>query len=419
MIKAGALVFALAISLLVAMISGSLILLSWSSTMYLEMSLKTKRLIRNTESGLTLLLSEQQLVPADSSMVLDLFGDGTDSVLLLRHSWGAFEIISSKAFSHGDTLGKTAVCGYGLDADTTTALITADLDQPLSLCGKTILKGDVKISKVGFKRAYVEGKNFEGSQFVQGNTLSSSRYIPPLNPELTKSLLQGFSTEIFNKDSLVFTDISEIPDSLANSFQHKTICYQSTGTLLLGHQQLSGNIRIIAGREIIVEKECVLKDILLYAPRIRIKEGFKGNLQAFATDTLIMEKNVTLDYPSVVAVIRIPRSPDMISLIIGEGSSVSGAVIAYEEKYHAMKQVNIRIEKKVSVFGIVYSSGDLDLKAEVSGLVCCNKFVLRTNSGVYDHHLLDAVIDRSKLPSYFLCPDLFEDTPEKKIMKWL
>ena len=418
MLKGGSLIFALIISLLVALISSSFIMLSFHDNLETESRMKLRKLRMNVESGLTLLLSQQLIINPDQTVTMDLFGEGSDSVTLSRKSWGAFEIISSKAFGSGDFLEKRAIAGFEDERDTALALVLSDLDRPLSLCGKTILKGTCYVPKAGFQRAYIEGKNFEGLSFVTGTTMTSTRDLPRFNKDLYESLLKGFSPTSY-EDSLVSYDESGIPDSADNSFLHKTLCYFSETVMVLQGQMLSGNIRIISQREIRVGKDCRLKDIILFAPKIIFEKGFEGSVQAFACDSLFAGDETKFMYPSVLGVIRAPRSSDGILLSLGEKTIVQGSVFGYEDKYDARKQVILSLGVGSEITGSVYCQGSLDLKGSVYGTVMCSKFLLKTRSAVYENHLLDATIDRSRRPKEFPMANITMEDQPKKIMKWL
>ena len=110
MLKAGALLYAITISLIIVMICLSLILLSSFVQLQTSHYLELDKLRLNSFSGINLLLSEYDL-PKDKRVNVDLFGNGTDSVELFKSYWGIFDLISSRAFSHNDNFAQTALEG--------------------------------------------------------------------------------------------------------------------------------------------------------------------------------------------------------------------------------------------------------------------------------------------------------------------
>src|ERR1035437_6406738 len=140
MLKAGALVYAIVIGLIIALTSSSLILFAYFSSLHSENYFDRERVISNARSGINLLLS-QTAQAENERQYIDLFGNGTDSVILTAKNWGALEALSSTGISKHNSFTLTAFAGDNFSDDTTMALYLADMDKPLSLCGKTILHG--------------------------------------------------------------------------------------------------------------------------------------------------------------------------------------------------------------------------------------------------------------------------------------
>ena len=51
---------------------------------------------------------------------------------------------------------------------------------------------------------------------------------------------------------------------------------------------------------ITIQSENLFKDVLIVAPKVRIKSAFRGSVQILATDTVIIEEGCKLEYPSSV-----------------------------------------------------------------------------------------------------------------------
>lgn len=374
---------------------------------------KLRRNMRNVESGINLLLSSSGIIPGDTILAMDLFGGGGDSVLLFRKTWGLLEVGGCSISGSGTEIGKHAMIGSSFTEDTATAVCLADLDRPLFLCGRTILTGDCIIPRMGFQRVYIEGKSFTEPRFCNGRTIPASRDIPGLDEEKIQyvhSLMQSGEGD---------TIVDLLPDTLRRDFLHSGIVYHSPGVVLLGEGAYKGNIRITSSKEIRVLKSASLDQVLLIAPRIVIEDGFSGTIQAYATDTLIVGKEVSLEFPSVLGILRSKTSPDVICLEIGRDSKVQGMILGWEQKYDPRKLVRISIEPKACISGYVYCSGTVDHKGVIYGKLIAKRFLLKTPSGIYENHLLDAEINRGRLSSAYGGPDIFKSAGERRILRWL
>lgn len=377
-----------------------------------------QRVERNAMSGIALLLSSTDVPASDSKKTVDLFGRGNDSVLLSKKSWGAFEMLVSEGVSVHHRFSQIALAGNDLGGDSAMALYLADMDRPLSLCGKTEIRGTCFLPKAGVKRAYIEGQNFVGSDLINGPVNASNRNVMEVSKDLIRNIERIFNKEFVESDSVVKADEVGI-SSLTQTFAGRSVYYYATSAVRLDTNKLSGNIVIVSDREIFISANAMLQDVIICAPKVSIDKKFSGTLQVFASDSIIVGEECHLNYPSVLGIVRQARSCDNAAIVLKEGSEVSGMVFAYQEKFDNRKQVKLSLDKNSSVMGYVYSNGLLDLKGSVYGSVMCSKFILSTPSSVYENHLLNAVIDRTKLSKHFVGSSLTSATDNRKVVKWL
>ena len=97
MLRAGSLFYALSISVILALVSISLLLGAHYTRMDLLRDQMREDVFRDSKSGLELLMGDQTAIGYGSPKDIDLFGNGSDSVLLEKKTWGAFEIAISHA----------------------------------------------------------------------------------------------------------------------------------------------------------------------------------------------------------------------------------------------------------------------------------------------------------------------------------
>ncbi len=419
MIKAASLFYAIVISLIIAIVSSSLILYSYLTRIEFDNLKINQNLELNVMSGLQLLMGSQSLVEPNTSKTIDLFGNKTDSVLLIRKSWGAHEVIISKAFLGNRSVQKIAEIGYYPDTTNSYSLYLADGDSPLALCGSTLIKGTAYLPKAGVKVAYIEGQNFVGKQLVQGPIKTSKPQLPEFN-NLLNDDIQAMLSGHFGKidDSTIVCEREFPKDSLKNSFEHATLHLTGSGSFVLGNCYYFGNIIVTTDKQITIRASAVLNNILVCAPKVIVESGFRGNIQIFAADTILIETGVTLYYPSVLGVVVNERSSRSPVIIMNDKDTIGGNVFVYKMG-NQEKIPGIIIHNGAVIQGLVYSNGYVDLKGTIYGSLMCNKIVLSTPSGFYENHLLNAVIDASRLSPYFVGINLVKESQEKKIAKWL
>jgi len=93
--------------LLVGIISTSMITLTFSNRFLEQQDDLKERLLRNVESGLQLLMAEQDA--SVKPFVVDLFDEGLDSVILEKKEWGLFSIAISTAFHQTTRVSKKKI----------------------------------------------------------------------------------------------------------------------------------------------------------------------------------------------------------------------------------------------------------------------------------------------------------------------
>ena len=421
MIKAGSLFYAIVISLIIAIISSSLILFAYLTRIQFENFEANQQLNLNADSGLNLLLSKQSLVELNQQKTIDLFNTGTDNVELTRKSWGAYEILISKAVFKNIEVTRIAQSGFYPDSAHLYSLYLTDEDKPLALCGNTLIKGTAYLPKAGVKRAYIEGQSFTGNTLIEGQIKQSENTIPKFNKDLIDNIQSVFSKKLITRNDSTITVEGELSgDTLNNGFQNRTLVIVSSIPLRVSSGVYSGNIAIISDKQITISSNAYLKDVVIFAPKIIIENEFRGNLQAFASDSIIINKNVSLAYPSILGlVVDGNKSKNNSAIILDENDTISGNIFVYKNEVDVLKQAGLIIPGKAVVLGQVYSDGYVDLKGTIKGSLMCNKIMLSTSSSVYENHLLNAIIDVSELSKYYVGINLVEESAIKKVVKWL
>ena len=407
-LKAGAMSYAIILSIVVGALCMSLI---WITTSYRN----TRFSLKNKEKLVVNLLTGVKATRTLKSFTEEkLFLINNDSVHIRKENWGLFNYFVVKARKKGRTLKRSFLSGHEI-RNAMPALYLSNNDKALKLTGSTKLTGSVFVPNGRVERGYIQGKNYEREKLVYGIVNESEKSLPPVSEDIiTKSIdqLVSFQNEVF-LDQLPFDSIFE--------FDQPTNRYTQNIPITIDHS-LNGNLVVESKDSIFVSREAKLENVILKAPIIRFEQGFKGNVQVFAEQKIILEKDVQLEYPSSICLIdtdkNFHRSGKAI-VEMEEGSSVLGGVLVLSKSPDFRNLVKLKIENESTVVGLVYNQGETMLKGKVIGSLFTKNLFLKMKSSSYENHLLDAEIDGISLPDYFLLPSWMEndESIEKRIKR--
>jgi hypothetical protein len=154
---------------------------------------------------------------------------------------------------------------------------------------------------------------------------------------------------------------------------------------------------------ILIQKDAILHGTLVTASRIIVEDGFCGEVQLFAQDSLVIGEDCNLRFPSVACLSS--NNVSNLHMEIGEFSSIEGTVLVYQAQLAAQKPF-LAVEEGVLIVGQVYHQGKINLLGAIHGSLYCETFYLKTDRAHYENHLLDNEIDFLKLPRLFVSIDL-------------
>lgn len=407
-LQASSLMYALMITLLIALLSSMFISMVHLNHIRVDMLGLKERLIRNCNSGMEIALHDTE---GPEQEYIDLFQEGIDSVLIERKYWGAYRLLKVNSFFKGEQITRTALAGEHT-ADQLT-LYLADKNRALNVCGKTEIKGDAYLPPLGIKRAYIEGKTYIGSELVYGSKYLSEKYLPGLNLEMLSKI---YDEDVLEKYSFLDKDKKNLPVA-EQSFSKPTLCLYE-GEILNVEGSYKGNIIIVADSVVEISASAKLEDVLVYAPVIKVQEGFSGKLQMFASDSIHIGKNCNLAYPSVVGCYHKDKE---VHINILENTIVEGMVFCKGKLKKRSFAKHMFLDKNTALLGELYVEGaNVEMRSNrVIGTSYCDRFVLHTKSSVYENHLIDVELNSESLPKSYAVSALSLSDGEKTLVKWL
>ncbi len=318
-----------------------------------------------------------------------------DTSHITTKNWGAYRVVVSETRHPSWSSTRAAIVGYVAE-DPLAALYVPDRRQTIKLCGKTKLEGTIYVPERGLERGYLTGKNFAFDKLLDGILKKSEKRLPPLadwvkEEEFEHYREQSELIEWFDHDSTF-------------SFSQKTRMISSKKPMYI-RQHLAGNLVLHSFDSVVVFNEAKLENILIIAPYVRFESGFKGSVQVIANEQVLCEKNVRLLYPSTIILheekaIRggFPRF-----VRLEEGAQVLGGILLKSDQPNGRNPLRLEINHGL-VAGLVYNTGETELKGSVIGHVYTSSFDLQAGGGKYGNYLLDATISSKQLPNEFISP---------------
>jgi hypothetical protein len=411
-VKAGILQLTLGISVIISVLCASMILLAYYNKLnYLRQDINLK-LRNNSLSGINYLMaSNRESVPFNKPLQIDLFGDGNDSVTLIRKPWGVFELLVSEATQGAHDFSRAAIVAHVPDEKGKSALYMPDNNAPVYLAGDVLLKGRVYASARKFSSGYIDGKDYKRDRFVYGDIEKSEATMPALDTTLlweVGSILKG------QKNSYLLYSTDRLPGNASFSMPD-TNHYFSNQSIDL-EDSIQGNLIIQSAIKIRVTSQSHLFNVILIAPEIDIDKGVIGSFQCFAERSITVGAECFLQFPS--ALVLIGKDNDS-TIVIRRDAIVQGFAIIQGHSTTIGSKGTFKVEDKGIFHGMAYINGSSDIQGELWGHLTTRSTQVKVESTVYGNYILDGEINASKRSPYLPATSLWGYSEEMKIAKWL
>jgi hypothetical protein len=347
---------------------------------------------------------------------LTLFEKQAAITEVFRSEWGVYNIAGVKSSWKNIEFKKIAFCGQRVFHSGKTGLYMADEGKYLSIAGTTRLTGDCYLPSLGIRSVYIDGKPYSGKKLMYGTEKRSKNKLPEIDPILlqkTENLLEGiFDSE----DSLGSSAGLFGSETIERSFEKSALIYDVKGAVVLDNMKLNGKIIIRSDSLVFLGSNLHTSDIIVVAPIVVADKSFKGSIQIVARDSVLIDKDCELDYPSSIMVYNYAGTKAF--CYIQENVLVSGGIVCITQQEQGNSE--LILSKGSVVSGIVYTSGKTTLSGSVYGSLFTNSFYLKTPRGYYEDHLLEGVVDPESLLPDFAGPSVFvEQQTRQEIIQWV
>ena len=399
MIRAASLIYAIFISLVIGILCYSLVL-TFSLNLNLENHFELRRrLLTNNDSALEYLKANYNTLGNEREVFL--FPKENDIKTYFEESpWGMFRKYTVISMAKKDSVRQDILMA-DRHLNTSPALYLRDNDTEFKIAGKTEINGNIFISGYGLKKTTITGNSgfyepkFTGMVFRSDKILPKVESFKNSNPEASELLL--------------LEDIRET--SLINSFDRITKIIEVEN--ILENIRLKGNIILRSKDTLSIMPSAILEDVIIEAPKVVFRSGNQGNVQVFSTHEIELEKDVKLNYPSVLVVSSDDTSTEK-KIIVGESSVVEGTVILYGNGLIDENKNTLIIENDAEITGDVYCDGKLSLYGIVKGSVFASALLYKTDNSQYYNLIFNGKILTDQLPANYFQVSLLEDFKSKE-----
>ncbi|MCD9583754.1 hypothetical protein [Tenacibaculum maritimum] len=302
--------------------------------------------------------------------------EGAGEVWLRKRKWGILNLLEYKVIFRKDTF-KKAFFIESISSDS-TAITLLKNDKGFFLGGDSKIEGDIRVPFKEINRLDVAG--YVNKFIHKGVKKEAVEKLPDIKKE-------SIPREV------VYISESQMKKEKKNSFFKKTKKVSLELESVEG-LTLLGNYVLESKKGITIKSNNILEDIIVKSPVVRVEKGFRGAIQILASDRIIIEENVLLEYPSILYAYG---ESGEVNIEIKKNSKILGGVLASSN--NSDKVNNISASDNTTIAGELFCSGEVELKGNVYGSVYAHSFYLRTEESEYQNALLNFQLN--KLPYFF------------------
>ncbi|MCM1501388.1 MAG: hypothetical protein NC115_01820 [Bacteroidales bacterium] len=396
--------FALPMALVISLLIMLMVLLAYSSVLLQRRACSeynSKRQDRlDLRSAVLVRCSDSTACNAGETAALQLFDDDTSSVTLSVNSWGLYETVVA-GNRQDDAL--IMLVGKHTECSAKAALWLCDRNRALSLAGNTEISGLVYIPLSGINYTWIHSGDYAGRHIPESDLRIASAGLPPAD----SSVLQR--AEELCLFRAIGCPVSAFPAEY-RSFQDGTAVVMP-GKHISG--RLPGNIHL-CGDVIEFKENAEVSDVIVSARKVVVSSGFKGRMQLFVSDTVIVEAGAMLEYPSGIYVGGGEARP---YAVIHERASLSGyAIVLGQEPDSQLRFPGFIMEPGSHVDGLVYVDGSCNIEGSISGAVYIRDCYHYSDGNIYAGTLCDVSISRDDSLAF---PVFMDGLYRRKIIKKL
>ncbi|OFX72199.1 MAG: hypothetical protein A2071_06660, partial [Bacteroidetes bacterium GWC1_47_7] len=312
--------------------------------------------------------------------------DSTSLISFHAKQWGFYEVVSVS--SHNGSFSTTRLLGKKQECDHKAVLWLCDRNRALSLSGKTEISGKIFIPLNGINYTEIDGEYYQGDEIPYAQLGVADAELPPIDSNNLIFLADLKENRIMAVDSPATTD-TYYGFNKTTSFFNLT---ESKGDIIL-----RGNVVLYAD-ELTISASSKINEVIIFARKVTIEEGFTGSMQIFCSDTVLINEHVTLQYPSGIFV---DAEIDRPYVSLSDHSEINGYVIIKGKiRDEELLFPAYRQSEKSLLRGLLYVDGTTNIRGELSGAVYLKDCFFTSNQNVYAGALYNTRILRNDNIAY-------------------
>lgn len=379
------------ICIIISIFCGCLVLISHYQNLLIDKLEFNDELINNSNSSFNYFLANYSKSD-NETLSIDIFESGITTTGSIK-KWGFFDILSTTTVFKNDTIFKSSLIGSTTNKNDNLALYVTNYDKPIKASGESVISGTIKIPNGKIERGYIDNK-IKNNLTINGNQLESEDKIPKIE--------KVFDYNLFESEKVFLGDFDS--SSIFNNFNEKTMVIDVSSDGYIDNLSLKGNIILFSTTDLVIGKNNTIEDVLIIAPSITIEDYFTGNMQIVAKQTVEVNENVQLKYPSSI---YIENDIDSVKATIKSHSKIAGGIVINGNTYNGSLKRQLILEPDSEIIGDVYCFGRTMLQGEIKGTIYTDRFFLKTKSSEYENMIQNCKIYRDSLPKHFVRLPLF------------
>lgn len=312
--------------------------------------------------------------------------DSTSTVHFLIRQWGFYECLHvsshDRNFSSIRLIGKRQECNYR------ASFWLCDRNRALSLSGETKIRGKIFIPLNGINYTEIDGEYYKGEELPYSLLGIAEAQLPLIDS----------ASLVFPKSLKEYRGLSvELPEATDSYYSFRDSAHYFNVTEDRDNIILQGNAVLFAD-ELKIPASSKISEAIIIARKVTIEEGFAGSMQIFCSDSVLIEENVTLQYPSGIYV---DAGIDYPFVSLSDRSEINGYVIILgKRKDEELLFPCYSQSPEALLRGLLYVDGTTNIQGELSGAVYLKDCFFTANRNVYAGTLYNTRISRNDNIAY-------------------
>ena len=333
---------------------------------------RLRRARSDTESAYALYCRYPQIVDTLREGKLQLYDSLPASrVAFAVRGWGLYETVE---VATSDSIMRTCRLS-GLAPEPSQTFYYVDNRAALTLAGHTVLNGRLRLPQNGVIYGRMNSDFYSGGELPRAALQRSTATLP-----VVSSVAESRIPALFAASG---EEYPLPPDSLVRSFVRDSLAVFGVGDAELANCRLQGHILIYAD-ELRIDASCRMEHLLFCARKVTVGAGACLKAQIFARDTVILEPQAVLEYPSGIYAETYAE--------LGEECVVDGYVIVRDTIRRRKMTACYRQARTARLRGLLWVEGVAQVQGIVAGRAVLQQATYFSPQGYYKDMLYDVTM---------------------------